>query len=69
MALGGNAPFRTPGDGLRPRWNPAYSYLNVLPDWPDRGEIGEGSLGHNENGKAVLALPSLKSSGPQELSV
>ena len=56
---GDKASYRTPGDSLRPRWNPAYSDLNVMRVWPDGGEIGRGSLNHNEKGKAVLALPAL----------
>ena len=51
--------YRTPGDNLRPRWNPEYSYLSVVRGWHDGQELGRGTLAHNEQGKAALTLPAL----------
>jgi uncharacterized protein YfaS (alpha-2-macroglobulin family) len=51
--------YRTPGDSLRPRWNPQYNYESVLRSWPEGVERGRGNLVHGENGEAKLALPAL----------
>ncbi|HEV7508440.1 MAG TPA: alpha-2-macroglobulin family protein [Thermoanaerobaculia bacterium] len=52
--------FRTPGDGLSPRWGqfpePEYS----LHGWPGRRRLAGGLLRHGTAGKAEIKLPPLR---------
>ncbi len=49
----------TPGDGLRPRWQPGYDPEAVLAMWDEGQEIAAGDLEHGEDGAADLELPGL----------
>ena len=51
--------YRTPGDGLRPRWQHGYDPEAVLAMWNEGEEIAAGDLTHGEDGAAELALPGL----------
>lgn len=51
--------FRTPGDSLRPRWQPDYQPERALALWPDGERIAAGTAEHGEDGRAVLELPAL----------
>jgi uncharacterized protein YfaS (alpha-2-macroglobulin family) len=51
--------YRTPGDALRPRWNPQYDFRYVLHRWLDGPEAGHGELSHDVHGQAGLVLPVL----------
>jgi len=51
--------YRTPGDGLRPRWQPGYDPEAVLAMWDEGKEIAAGDLTHGEGGEAEFALPGL----------
>ncbi|MCP4659477.1 MAG: hypothetical protein GY856_29065, partial [bacterium] len=51
--------FRTPGDELRPRWDPGYSPRNVLREWDDGARRAAGTVDHDEQGEAKLRLPDL----------
>ncbi|NWG12361.1 MAG: hypothetical protein HXY20_02365 [Acidobacteria bacterium] len=53
--------FRTPGDRMRPRWNPQYSFQSVLRRWPDGLEIARGPAAHDDQGRASVNLPKLPS--------
>ncbi len=55
----GAASVVTPGDLLRPRWERAADWREVVRDWPDGEEIARGALAHGEDGRAPLALPPL----------
>ncbi|MFV2073872.1 MAG: alpha-2-macroglobulin family protein, partial [Thermoanaerobaculales bacterium] len=51
--------FRTPGDGLRPRWQPAYGPEAVLAGWAEGAEIARGEAEHGEDGAAEVNFPGL----------
>jgi len=56
----GDAPaFRTPGDALRPRWQPSYNPQATLRSWRDDAETAKGSVTHDEKGEAKVALGTL----------
>jgi uncharacterized protein YfaS (alpha-2-macroglobulin family) len=57
---GGKKPHATPGDRLRPRWEPNYSAEQALFGWQDGKELAAGKLNHDKEGKASLALPKLE---------
>ncbi len=57
---GAGGEYRTPGDALRPRWNPEYSYEKVMRGWPDGPEEKRGNVVHDENGLAKISLSSLR---------
>ncbi len=52
--------FDTPGDRLRPRWDPAYDPNAVLGQWAEGAELADGVLTHGEDGSAALELPGLE---------
>lgn len=60
-AAGSNkpAPYHTPGDRLRPRWQPDYRLEAVLAGWDDGQELASGALTHDEKGEAFVTLPAL----------
>ncbi len=62
----GGAPYRTPGDKLRPRWQSGYSAEAMLSRFPDGAEKGSGKLVHDAKGLATLRLPALPP-GPYRL--
>ncbi len=51
--------YETPGDRLRPRWQPAYRPDAVLRTWPDGEELARGNLEHDEQGRGELELAPL----------
>ncbi len=51
--------YRTPGDRMRPRWNPGYSFQNVMRGWPDGREIGRGDTNHDDRGQASVIMPKM----------
>jgi hypothetical protein len=51
--------YQTPGDRLRPRWDPGYDPEAVLAAWPEEREIAAGEIAHGEDGTAELELPGL----------
>lgn len=53
------APYRTPGDALRPRWDTAFRVEALLRDLPDGAEKARGGTRHGEDGLAKLALGAL----------
>lgn len=53
------APFKTPGDKLRPRWDRSYAVEAVMASWPDGKELASGKLRHDEKGNAELRLIEL----------
>ena len=53
------AAYQTPGDRLRPRWNPAYSEEATLARLSDGAEQQRGKLKHDDKGEAQLKLPTL----------
>jgi uncharacterized protein YfaS (alpha-2-macroglobulin family) len=57
---GGREGFETPGDRLRPRWDPAYDPDEVLGQWAEGVEVAGGRLTHGEDGTAELVLPGLE---------
>ncbi|MBI2840187.1 MAG: hypothetical protein HYX75_17870 [Acidobacteria bacterium] len=58
--------YLTPGDGLRPRWDPAYSPEAVMRSWADGEVVARGELTHKQDGSAAVALPDLHA-GPYRL--
>ncbi len=52
--------FATPGDRVRPRWQPDYEPDEVLALWPEGEEVAAGALEHGADGAAELALPGLE---------
>ncbi len=56
----GQEGYRTPGDSLRPRWEPGYEPAAVLAMWTAGDEIATGDLAHGEDGSAELELPGLE---------
>lgn len=49
----------TPGDALRPRWDPAPAFEQVMKAWKDGAEAAHGALSHDDRGLAELVLPKL----------
>ena len=58
--------YRTPGDLLMPRWATGIPNEAILKSWPDGAERARGSLVHDDNGVARLAVPNLPP-GPYRL--
>jgi len=52
--------FRTPGDAMRPRWNPGYRPNAILRSWKDGGERASGRAMHDNDGVAKIELPGLR---------
>jgi alpha-2-macroglobulin len=52
--------FRTPGDGLRPRWSQPSPLHVALADWPSGSQVAGGALSHGPDGKAEVPLPPLR---------
>ncbi len=51
--------YRTPGDLMRPRWDPQYSASAAMHEWADGAEMSNGKLAHGIDGVAKLDLPAL----------
>ncbi len=51
--------YRTPGDGLRARWDTGISHEAVLRSWLDGEEEARGALDHDEKGRATVKLPGM----------
>ncbi len=58
--------FQTPGDKLRPRWQPEYSAEREMHSWTDGAEKGHGDLTHDAKGQAAIRLERLDP-GPYRL--
>jgi len=58
-APGDRGAYETPGDRLRPRWDPAYDPNVVLGRWAKGEELEAGELAHGDDGEAELTLPGL----------
>jgi len=58
-APGTSRKFKTPGDGLRPRWNPGYRPEAVMREWKDGRTLSRGRLEHGKQGEALVTLPAL----------
>ena len=56
---GGREGYETPGDRLRPRWDPSYDPNAVLGQWAEGEELATGAVTHGEDGVAELSLPGL----------
>ncbi|MDH3255772.1 MAG: MG2 domain-containing protein, partial [Acidobacteriota bacterium] len=52
-------PFRTVGDGLRPRWSATSDPAVFLRSWSDGDEMLRGSSRHGDDGVAMIRLPPL----------
>jgi len=55
----GREEYQTPGDVLRPRWDPDYDPEAVLASWSEDRQIAAGEIVHGEDGSAEIALPGL----------
>lgn len=53
------APYSTPGDALRPRWETGFRVEGVLRDFRDGAEKLAGSAEHGEKGEAKVPLGKL----------
>ncbi|MBI5446401.1 MAG: hypothetical protein HY900_34950, partial [Deltaproteobacteria bacterium] len=53
------APYVTPGDGLRPRWETSFNLEGVLRDFPDGAEESRGEAVHGADGQAKLDFGQL----------
>lgn len=51
--------YLTPGDRLRPRWDPAYSPDAIMRSWTDGEVMAKGEVAHKEDGGATVKLPDL----------
>jgi len=51
--------YRTSGDGLRPRWNPAYNPEAVTASWGEGVEVRHETVESGDDGWAEIELPSL----------
>lgn len=49
----------TPGDRLRPRWSRDYQVAARLRAWPGGETLAEGTVEHDADGNAELALPEV----------
>ncbi|RPI20402.1 MAG: hypothetical protein EHM61_27105, partial [Acidobacteria bacterium] len=58
--------FRTPGDRLRPRWQPDYSAEREMHSWADGAEKGHGDVTHDAKGQAAVQFDRLEP-GPYRL--
>lgn len=52
--------YSTPGDALRPRWEPGYDPDRAMFGWVAGAEVAHGELSHGEDGEAEIALPPLR---------
>ncbi|HEV7671974.1 MAG TPA: alpha-2-macroglobulin family protein [Thermoanaerobaculia bacterium] len=59
-AAGATEPIVTPGDRLRPRWEPYGGFERTLRVWDDGAEIARGELIHDAAGRASVELPALE---------
>lgn len=50
----------TPGDRLRPRWNPSYDVRRVLTGFDDGAQVAAGDVQHDAKGEAEVVLKDLK---------
>ncbi|MEJ2084439.1 MAG: MG2 domain-containing protein [Acidobacteriota bacterium] len=57
--LAGDTEFQTPGDRLRPRWEPGYDPAQVLRLWSDGDELAQGRLIHDQSGIAEVETAAL----------
>ncbi|MFL6234067.1 MAG: alpha-2-macroglobulin family protein, partial [Thermoanaerobaculia bacterium] len=55
----GEAPFRTPGDALAPRWGELATPELTLRGWPEGRRLTGGRLRHGTDGGAEVRLPAL----------
>ena len=56
---GGAKGYATPGDRLRPRWEPNFEPNAVLAQWGEGVAVADGTLIHGDDGAAVVELPEL----------
>jgi hypothetical protein len=63
----GEEPFQTPGDRLRPRWQTAYDWREVVAQWPAGEVVARGELAHDAQGRARLQLPAGLAAGAYQL--
>ncbi len=54
-------PYRTPGDRLRPRWEPAAAPDTILRLWKEGAEVAAGKAEHDAKGLASLEVKPLES--------
>jgi uncharacterized protein YfaS (alpha-2-macroglobulin family) len=52
--------YRTPGDGLRPRWESSPSPESILYLWKDGAEVAKGTAEHDGKGEAAVAVSKLE---------
>jgi uncharacterized protein YfaS (alpha-2-macroglobulin family) len=57
---GADGGYETPGDRLRPRWDPGYAPEAVLSLWPEGDEISRGTTTHGEDGSAEISFGGLE---------
>ncbi|HXU29143.1 MAG TPA: alpha-2-macroglobulin family protein, partial [Thermoanaerobaculia bacterium] len=57
---GGAEPIVTPGDQLRPRWEPYRGLRGTLRTWDDGPEVARGDVQHGQDGRAPVELPALE---------
>jgi len=62
----GDEEFLTPGDSLRPRWQPDYSADREMHSWADGAEKSHGDLTHDAKGEASIRVERLEP-GPYRL--
>ncbi len=55
----GESGYRTPGDGLRPRWEADVPPQEILARWRGGEELAAGVLAHGADGVATVELPDL----------
>ncbi len=58
-AEGAAAPYRTPGDAMRPRWDADYNVDAVLHSWKEGAEKGKGEVTCDDKGAGNISLPTL----------
>ncbi|MGB7295893.1 MAG: alpha-2-macroglobulin family protein, partial [Candidatus Aminicenantales bacterium] len=51
--------YRTPGDRLRPRWEPAPAAESILFLWEEGAEAAKGVVEHDQAGQAEIAVTGL----------
>jgi alpha-2-macroglobulin len=52
--------YRTPGDALRPRWDPEVTPHAILASWSEGRRIAAGTLHHGAAGESAVPLPALR---------